>query len=92
MEKAAAAKSQAVLHHRIRTGVAVGHRNAPSAKQQARMARAAAKADKKRRLAEANEAYHAARAGRKAGHAARGSRRGAAVEAQWGNNAGQYKE
>lgn len=88
LEKRAAAKSQQVLHERIRHGVAVGRSAKPTAKQQARAARAAAKAEKRAAQAALSEAYLARRAG---GRGKRLGRRQAAVEAQWGNSAGQFK-
>jgi hypothetical protein len=61
-----AAKSQQVLHERIRSGVAVGRGSGAVAapkpltgKQAARAAKAAAKADRRQRLQEQNEAWQA---------------------------------
>lgn len=92
MEKRAAAKSAEVLHQRIRRGVAA---RPPTARQQKVAKKMGRKEEKKVQRAADNEAYQAKRdAGREArkGGKRLGSRRTAAVEAQWGSQRGQYKE
>jgi hypothetical protein len=111
MEATAAAKSQALLHERIKAGVAVGRGFGGGAaprplkgKAASRATRAAAKAERRQRLAEANEAYLTGRRRGGGGEARQqqqqspaagrkpGSKRGRAVEAAWGNTRGQYKD
>lgn len=97
MEKAAAARSQHVLHERIRQGVAVGRSLPPTARQRKVAARLAGKAEKRAAREAAGAEYQAGRGGGKFGGGKGkgkrlGSKRTQAVEAQWGNKAGQYKE
>ena len=84
-----------MLHERIRKGVML--RREPTVKQKKVAARMAQKAEKKARIKADSEAYQARRAGAKGHFAARkakrlGSKRTAAVEAQWGTPRGQYHE
>lgn len=106
----AAAKSAAVLHQRIRAGVAVGRaskpklrisgRGRPPPQQQQEGQRQGGYMTRKERRAvqQAEAGQQGGQAGRQAPASGgkqlkrRGSRRGAAVEAQWGSTRGQYKE
>jgi hypothetical protein len=95
-EAKAAAKSQRLLHERIRTGVAVGRGvgGTPvlTQKQKARAAKLAAKSERKQRIREQSEAYLTGQRVDSGSKRRQGSRRGAAVEAAWGNKRGQYRE
>lgn len=94
MEQTAAAKSNQVLQERIRLGVSVGGRGrgGPVKLHTSRGTRMAAKAEKRAAQAAANEAYVTGNTRRAKRAAGGGSRRQGAVEAQWGNKSGQYKE
>jgi len=86
------ARHSQMLHERIRTGVMV--RGPQTAKQKVRAEKLARKAERKARIKADSDAYQERQAAKwgRLGAKRQGSRRGAAVEAEWGSTRGQYKE